>query len=66
MDAEQSARVMALVVHPYIMGAPHRFRYFRDAVDHIVSKPGVVVWTGEQILDWYLAETRSDRSQVNA
>jgi peptidoglycan/xylan/chitin deacetylase (PgdA/CDA1 family) len=54
-DSEKSARVMALVVHPYIMGAPHRFRYFRDAVDHIVSKPGVVVWTGEQILDWYTA-----------
>jgi peptidoglycan/xylan/chitin deacetylase (PgdA/CDA1 family) len=54
-DSETSARVMALVVHPYIMGAPHRFRYFRDAVDHIVSKPGVVVWTGEQILDWYAA-----------
>ena len=62
-DSERSARVMALVVHPYIMGAPHRFRYFRDAIDHIVSKPGVVVWTGEQILDWYLAETRLDRSE---
>jgi len=58
-DAEQSARVMALVVHPYIMGAPHRFRYFREAVDHIVSKPGVVVWTGEQILDWYLAAEKA-------
>jgi peptidoglycan/xylan/chitin deacetylase (PgdA/CDA1 family) len=58
-DAEKSARVMALVVHPYIMGAPHRFRYFRDAVDHIVSKPGVVVWTGEQILDWYLASEKA-------
>jgi peptidoglycan/xylan/chitin deacetylase (PgdA/CDA1 family) len=59
VDSEQSARVMALVVHPYIMGAPHRFRYFRDAVDHIVSKPGVVVWTGEQILDWYLAAEKA-------
>jgi len=28
-DAEDSARVMALVVHPYIMGAPHRLKYFR-------------------------------------
>ncbi|MBI2189241.1 MAG: polysaccharide deacetylase family protein [Acidobacteria bacterium] len=58
-DSEPSARVMALVVHPYIMGAPHRFRYFSDAVDHIVSKPGVVVWTGEQILDWYLAAEKA-------
>ena len=58
-DSETSARVMALVVHPYIMGAPHRFRYFRDAVDHIVSKPGVVVWTGAQILDWYLSAEKA-------
>ena len=52
-DASDSARVMALVVHPYIMGAPHRLRYFREAVEHIHSRQDVVVWTGEQILDWY-------------
>ena len=53
-DAHDSARIMALVVHPYIMGAPHRLRYFREALDHIQSRSGVVFWTGEQILDWYL------------
>ncbi|MBI3049670.1 MAG: polysaccharide deacetylase family protein [Acidobacteria bacterium] len=58
-DAETSARVMALVVHPYIMGAPHRLRYFREAVEHITSKPGVLLWTGEQILDWYLSAEKA-------
>ena len=58
-DSETSARVMALVVHPYIMGAPHRLRYFRDAVEHITSKPGIVIWTGEQILDWYLSADKA-------
>jgi peptidoglycan/xylan/chitin deacetylase (PgdA/CDA1 family) len=58
-DAEESARVMAVVVHPYIMGAPHRLRYFREALEHIQSRPGVVFWTGEQILDWYLSQNRS-------
>jgi allantoinase len=52
-DARDSARVMALVVHPYIMGAPHRLRYFREALDHIAAKPGVMFRTGEEILDWY-------------
>jgi len=52
-DAEGTARVMALVAHPYIMGAPHRLRYFRDALEHIRSRPGVLFWTGEQILEWY-------------
>ncbi|MGO4712710.1 polysaccharide deacetylase family protein [Bradyrhizobium sp. 2TAF24] len=54
-DAATSARVMALVVHPYIMGAPHRLRYFREALQHIAGKNGVVFRTGEEILDWYQA-----------
>jgi allantoinase len=53
-DAHDSARIMALVVHPYIMGAPHRLRYFREALAHIQSRSDVVFWIGEQILDWYL------------
>jgi allantoinase len=54
-DARRSARVMALVVHPYIMGAPHRLKYFRGALAHIREHDDVVFWTGEQILEWYLA-----------
>jgi len=46
---------MAIVVHPYIMGAPHRMRYFREALEHIRSRPGVLFWTGEQISEWYLS-----------
>jgi len=53
-DAQNSARIMALVAHPYIMGAPHRLRYFRETLEHMQSRPGVLFWTGEQILDWYL------------
>jgi len=55
-DAAASARVMALVVHPYIMGAPHRLKHFRKAVEHIRGARDAVFWTGEQILDWYKAE----------
>ena len=51
-----AVRVMALVVHPYIMGVPHRLKYFRSALAHIQKHPGIVFWTGEQILDWYLAQ----------
>jgi allantoinase len=54
-DAEGSARVMALVLHPYIMGAPHRLKYFRRAIEVMRQKPGVLFWTGEQILDWFAA-----------
>ena len=54
-DAHNSARIMALVVHPYIMGAPHRLRHFSDALAYMTSRPGALFWTGEQILDWYRA-----------
>jgi peptidoglycan/xylan/chitin deacetylase (PgdA/CDA1 family) len=53
-DAADSARVMAISVHPYIMGAPHRTRYFRQIFETIRNKHDVVFWTGEQILSWYL------------
>jgi hypothetical protein len=53
-DAAGSARVMALVVHPYIMGAPHRVRYFREALEHIKKHQDVVFWTGEKIHDWFV------------
>jgi len=54
-DAKDSARVMAVVGHPYLMGVPHRLRYFREALEHIKSHKDVVFWTGEQILDWFVA-----------
>ena len=53
-DSHNSARVMALVVHPYIMGAPHRFRYFREALEHMRQRSDVLFWTGERIHDWYV------------
>jgi hypothetical protein len=59
-DARDSARVMALVVHPYIMGVPHRVRYFREALETMREREDVLFWTGEAILDGYLAQ-RNDR-----
>jgi peptidoglycan/xylan/chitin deacetylase (PgdA/CDA1 family) len=58
-DAKHSARVMALVIHPYIMGAPHRLKYFRKAIEHIRNSGDALLWTGEQIVDWFRAASRS-------
>lgn len=52
-DSEDQARIMALVVHPYIMGAPHRARYFRDIMREIAAKDDVAFMTGAEICDWY-------------
>jgi peptidoglycan/xylan/chitin deacetylase (PgdA/CDA1 family) len=52
-NARDSARVMALVVHPYIMGAPHRAKNFRKTIERISQYDDVVFRTGGQIVDWY-------------
>jgi allantoinase len=52
-EGEKTARVMAISVHPYITGAPHRIGYMEKLYEYILQRPGVVLWTGEQILDWY-------------
>jgi allantoinase len=55
-DSRESARVMALVVHPYIMGAPHRLKWFRKVFERLSARKDVLFWTGEQILDWHRSE----------
>ena len=54
-DSAGSARVMALSVHPYIMGVPHRLKYLRAVFENIRNKSDVKFWTGAQIADWYRA-----------
>ncbi|MBK4738356.1 polysaccharide deacetylase family protein [Noviherbaspirillum pedocola] len=44
-------RVMAISIHPYLTGAPHRIRYLEALYDHILSHSGVHLCTGEEILD---------------
>ncbi len=49
-------RVMAISVHPYITGAPHRIAYLEKLYDYIRSHEGVLMCTGEEILDAYLGQ----------
>ena len=51
-ESASSMRVMAIAVHPYISGVPHRIRYLEELYQHVLGKPGVVHWTGEAIADW--------------
>jgi peptidoglycan/xylan/chitin deacetylase (PgdA/CDA1 family) len=55
-EGEQSARIMAIAVHPYISGVAHRIKYFEAIYDYMKQKPGVVFWKGEDVLDWYRAQ----------
>ncbi|MEE8442270.1 MAG: polysaccharide deacetylase, partial [Dehalococcoidia bacterium] len=52
-EGQDSARVMAIAVHPYISGVPHRVKYFEKIYEYMKERSGVLFWTGEQILDWF-------------
>jgi peptidoglycan/xylan/chitin deacetylase (PgdA/CDA1 family) len=55
-ESETIPRVMAISIHPYVTGVAHRIGYFEKLLDHIQSRSGVVIQTGEQISNWYRAQ----------
>jgi hypothetical protein len=38
------------------MGAAHRVKYFRQAIELIAAKKDVTFMTGGEITDWYVKE----------
>jgi peptidoglycan/xylan/chitin deacetylase (PgdA/CDA1 family) len=57
-DGAKTPRVMAISVHPYLSGVPHRIAYLEQLYDYVLGHDHVLVWTGEQILDWFLAQQK--------
>lgn len=57
-EGAERAKIMAIAIHPYISGQPHRIRYLEEVYDHLAGHEGVVFWNGEQILDWWRAAQR--------
>jgi len=52
-EGARNPRVMALAVHPYNSGVPHRIKYFEAVYDYMRKKKGVWLTTGEEIYEWY-------------
>jgi allantoinase len=52
-ESAVSRRIMAISVHPYVSGVPHRITYLEQLYRHVLGKPGVLHWTGGQIADWF-------------
>jgi allantoinase len=61
LEGAKAPRVMAVSIHPYLTGVPHRIKYLEMLYDYILGHEGVVMWTGAEILDWY----RSQVGQAN-
>jgi allantoinase len=52
-EGKHRAKIMAIAIHPYISGQPHRIRYLESFYDYVRRFDGVLHWNGEQILEWY-------------
>ena len=52
-DGAKTGRVMSICLHPFLIGHPHRSKYFDKALAHITSRQEVWLATGSEILDWY-------------
>ncbi|MBV8934882.1 MAG: polysaccharide deacetylase [Alphaproteobacteria bacterium] len=54
-EGAERAKIMAIAIHPYISGQPHRIKYLEAVYEHVNRYAGVLHWNGAEILDWYLA-----------
>jgi peptidoglycan/xylan/chitin deacetylase (PgdA/CDA1 family) len=52
-DGAKTGRVMAISLHPFLIGHPHRSKYFAEALAHITSRQEIWLTTGSEIADWY-------------
>ena len=53
-DGATTGRVMSICLHPFLIGVPHRSKYFDAALKHITSRQEVWLAKGGEILDWFL------------
>ena len=54
-DSAESGRVMAIAVHPFVSGQPHRVVALERALEYICGHEGVWLATGWEIVQHYLA-----------
>jgi peptidoglycan/xylan/chitin deacetylase (PgdA/CDA1 family) len=55
-EGEGGVRVMSVSLHPYLIGAPHRFDFLETLYEGIAKNSAVQMMTGAQIVDWFHAE----------
>ena len=57
-EGKDRAKIMAIAIHPYISGQPHRIKYLEQVYEHLNRHSGVLHCNGVEILDWYLSTKR--------
>ncbi|MDA2810258.1 polysaccharide deacetylase family protein [Nocardiopsis sp. RSe5-2] len=52
-DAADGGRVMALALHPFVIGQAFRHKYLDRALEYVANHPGVWLTTSDEIADHY-------------
>lgn len=52
-EGARNGRVMAIALHPFLIGHPFRSKYLDQALAYIASHNDVWITTGGEIADWY-------------
>ena len=55
-EAAENARIMAISIHPYITGVPHRIAALEALLDYVGGHDGVAWMTASEIGDWYRSQ----------
>jgi allantoinase len=62
-EGEKNARVMAIALHPFLIGVPHRIRTLDRALAYIASHGKVWFATGSEIIAAYRTQEKPDEKQ---
>jgi len=53
-DSRDSGRVMALALHPFVVGQPFRHKYLDQALEFLAGQPDIWLTTSDEIAEHYL------------
>lgn len=54
-ELNEQPRVLAVGLHPHLIGVPHRIGYLARMLDALTARNDVVFMTGSKIADWFVA-----------
>ena len=56
-SASQGGRILSLSLHPWVMGQPHRIKHLEEALEYVMSQPGVWSAAPSEILASFQAQS---------
>lgn len=56
-EARSQARVLAIGLHPHLMGVPHRIVHLERMLDLLMARADTVFMRGAEIADWFAGES---------